>query len=69
MHLPHAQALDLGTHVGERHVRWSWTGRGYPTDVRLSNGCTQLQRLSGGRGENQSKLGARRRAAPVLLGI
>ena len=31
------QALEIGTYVGDRCVRWRSTGRATPTEVRLSN--------------------------------
>jgi hypothetical protein len=40
-----AQALELCTHVGQAHGRWSCTARGSPTPVPISNACTQLSRL------------------------
>ena len=40
-----AQALELGTHVGQPHRRWRYTAGGSLTDVPDSNGCTQLQPL------------------------
>ena len=45
--LPCPQALDIGTDVGEKYRAVELHGRGCPTYVRLSNGCTQLQRLPG----------------------
>ncbi len=35
----------MGTGVGDRYRRWRSAGRATPTVVRLSNVCTQLQRL------------------------
>ena len=40
-----AQALELCTHIGQAHGRWSCTARGSPTPVPISNACTQLSRL------------------------
>ena len=40
-----AQALELCTHIGQAHGRWSCTARGSPTPVPISNAGTQLSRL------------------------
>ena len=40
-----AQALELGTHVGQTHIRWRSTPRRSPTPVPISNARTHLQRV------------------------
>ena len=40
-----AQALDLCTHVGQTHSRWSCPPRRWPTPVPISNVRTQLSPL------------------------